>query len=161
MNIECSHSFFLSLFFPIINEIPCCTFFLQPVLFTLGHVALLGDMALLVNVGRKLLIDGGGLEGGTNPALSENIFYIRWVGGGGGQWFWPYVFDIKVSQKRVEIFSYLISLQPRCWFKGLDQHPWKCASHIMQFKIFQQPHLKNKMKTSEINFNNVIFSLVF
>lgn len=63
--------------------------------FTLGHVALLGDVALLVNVGRKLLLDGGSLEGGTNPSLSENIFYIKWVWG--DQWFWAYVFDIRVS----------------------------------------------------------------
>lgn len=60
------------------SEISGCTL-LQPVLFILGHFALLGDMASLMDVSirRKLLIDGGGMKGRTNLALSKKIYYIK------------------------------------------------------------------------------------
>ena len=51
---------FLSLPLAITNKIPGCIL-LQPVPFTLSHVALPGDLASLMDIGRKLLIDVKGM----------------------------------------------------------------------------------------------------
>lgn len=60
----------------ITDKILGCTLS-QPVLFTLGHVALLGGVGSLMDVGKKLLKDGGGMEEEAILVFSENISYTR------------------------------------------------------------------------------------
>lgn len=60
-----------------------CTL-LQPVHFTLGHVTLLRDVASLMDVGGKLLIDVKDMEGGSNSdSFRKYILYNREVSGSG------------------------------------------------------------------------------